>query len=818
MKVLITENEKQPFINIIQRLEMEIGTKKSIIQDIDITIKEGIKKEPSIGIMQPLFRNGNDSTMFHDNTRVEDIPIVENLFVQINQEEMNKLKKVFEMSETCIMVNIQRISLDIETKELVVLNKITDYITKFIIECCQKMSEPIKQENDIQQREERSIIEEEDIVYEKGCDFDKMIKIIQERNKAVRDTYIYCNVDCIKITLRNNTESMEMKMNGIEMINPQNIFGLGLTLTYYQVEEIEIKMNYIQRGWIDKIEKQQQTIIMNGRNSYFTFINHEMTNTEFEDIIHYFKPRNMNKASLYQFSFIRMTSGYSFEEFFRLYSLLMSMSSSSSSESHQIDNNSKDSTIEDYSHSFFTVDNFVLLIEQIKDVPLQNTTSITIKPHKLFGHYISNQNEMIGQIESKIELNQIEVGLSCNFKYGKRTEIYVPSLNISGEIDIQTISKLINTTMMIITFVNPYQQPTETKVGNNKTHKTMKWKEWYEKDLITLTRIERKYDYECIEEMINIKKKGIKLVNETHLLLGNDIEPSDKNTSQYDTTIILDPINGESVKTQENESFLKTYRNEQTENTQEKKETNTNQTSCIIEIKVITIHLKLTREKEDFLSVDFEHMEMNVVVDNNGGTDVCCNLYKVNSSSNKEKEPIFQLDTTKTPLQIAFKTIIPKKLDGAKDEMGCSIGLYNNGCKLNIRLSVKILKQLYSMIKSCSGENNPLPKFVQEITPPPMLINLEFLEIQPIEGNFKIEGGIDLLKNTFSVPSTLLKIENVCGDINSLLNGITTSIEDKAMKKLYPLFLWILSGLFPQFANISGVKSFISSLLTSFSN
>ncbi|GAB1219867.1 hypothetical protein ENUP19_0046G0008 [Entamoeba nuttalli] len=68
MKVLVTENEKQPFINIIQsqqtttsvkaeRLEIEIGTKKSIIQDIDITIKEGIKKEPNIGIMQPLFRN-----------------------------------------------------------------------------------------------------------------------------------------------------------------------------------------------------------------------------------------------------------------------------------------------------------------------------------------------------------------------------------------------------------------------------------------------------------------------------------------------------------------------------------------------------------------------------------------------------------------------------------------------------------------------------------------------------------------------------------------------------------------------------------------
>ncbi|GAB1220822.1 hypothetical protein ENUP19_0059G0034 [Entamoeba nuttalli] len=303
MKVLVTENEKQPFINIIQsqqtttsvkaeRLEIEIGTKKSIIQDIDITIKEGIKKEPNIGIMQPLFRNGNDSTMFHDNTRIEDIPIVENLFVQINQEEMNKLKKVFEMSETCIMVNIQRISLDIETKELVVLNKVTDYITKFIIECCQKMSEPIKQENDIQQREERSIIEEEDIVYEKGCDFDKIIKIIQERNKAMRDTYIYCNVDCIEIILRNNTESMKMTMNCIEMINPQNIFGLGLTLTYYQVEEIEIKMNYIQRGWIDKVEKQQQTIIMNGRNSSFTFINHEMKNTKFEDVIRYFKQRN----------------------------------------------------------------------------------------------------------------------------------------------------------------------------------------------------------------------------------------------------------------------------------------------------------------------------------------------------------------------------------------------------------------------------------------------------------------------------------------------------------------------------------------------
>ncbi|GAB1224846.1 hypothetical protein ENUP19_0222G0003 [Entamoeba nuttalli] len=44
--------------------------------------------------MQPLFRNGNDSTMFHDNTPIEDIPKVENGFVQINQEEMKKLKSI----------------------------------------------------------------------------------------------------------------------------------------------------------------------------------------------------------------------------------------------------------------------------------------------------------------------------------------------------------------------------------------------------------------------------------------------------------------------------------------------------------------------------------------------------------------------------------------------------------------------------------------------------------------------------------------------------------------------------------------------------
>ncbi|EDR23586.1 hypothetical protein EDI_198120 [Entamoeba dispar SAW760] len=151
MKVKITENDEQPLIEITsaqqtkitvkaERLEMEIGEKKSIIKDIDITIQEGKPKEENIGIMQPLFIKGNDSMKFGDVTRVDEIPKVENGFVQINQEQMNELKNGFEMSENCIKLNVQSISLDIETKELVTLTKVQQYITGFVTECCQKMS------------------------------------------------------------------------------------------------------------------------------------------------------------------------------------------------------------------------------------------------------------------------------------------------------------------------------------------------------------------------------------------------------------------------------------------------------------------------------------------------------------------------------------------------------------------------------------------------------------------------------------------------------------------------------------------------------
>ena len=104
------------------------------------------------------------------------------------------------------------------------------------------------------------------------------------------------------------------------------------------------------------------------------------------------------------------------------------------------------------------------------------------------------------------------------------------------------------------------------------------------------------------------------------------------------------------------------------------------------------------------------------------------------------------------------------------------------------------------------------PQFIKDITAPPFQMTIFTIRIDPFFAKIKIEGIIDLFRQTIKLPSSPLFIGRLSGDINHILTSLIDKVKDTTLKQLSSLLLWLISGCFPQLRYLVSVKNFIQSL------
>ncbi|KAL7721910.1 Chorein N-terminal domain-containing protein [Entamoeba marina] len=817
-----------------RELTFTINELENKIYDLDI----GINVDEPFDVIDEIpkvFEYKEETLIFNDFTGVEGISQVKNAFPTINSKEMENFIPLTKIAKNKVIVKINTIDIDLDATSLRKLIQMSEVCSNLGEKIINSIGSDKKSNGDELPNIEDTIIESElDEKNENSVILKQLFPRKSNDCMIKSDSTLLLDIDTIKVNLSYQQENFSIEANQFYWLKCENFQELGISFAYGNIQGLQVNIGYFQNSWgspkgtKNDVKVSSKTASILDINVMFVenhFVDSLIENDPQLKYLKYFasiwKPRNLTKFQLYQIEEVALTLSFSLEEkerMLHLFNYALNINNNkqptnySNKEEVQVQNKSSQ-----HERIFFSVKSFNGSFQPLQGIKIKGAEKPIGCNCSLFGHAQISDVTLI-QTNLSIVFNELtQINAKINIKNGNNVVIYVPLLSVNGKLDIVQLPTIINTINTILTLSNPYQEEQEESKDNQQCVHSVDWDEYFGHPLKTRKRVDRKIDgINSISELIYNDKNSIEVVDDTKEFYG---KPKDFVDSNNTVVFPSRETTSDSEQRKEDNYMDELFKeSNQPEEFKERIVDNEHQgesdDQVIIEMPCIDVNLDLTTNETKEFKVKTNIAKMSIKLKERT-TAITVTLGHTSITSVREDRPIFELQSRESKTDVFIikcEMITPKAIRGCSNETGIGIGIYNTSASMKVYIPAKILIQL----KDILGKMPKSPEtssFIESISPPPMVINLTKLEIYPIIAEFDIGGLINIFKNETSFPKTRILLNDVRGSVNDLFEAVYSITKDNAWKKLYPLLLWLLSGLFPQITNVSALKSFITGVI-----